>query len=204
MILKTVLFVDHFSQFTWIFLLKAISKVFSKFLLFKAMVETQFSTKIRTLRSDGGGEYTSSTFKTYLQQHGIIHQISYPYTFQQICLVERKHRHLIETTITMLSQASMPRAYWSYAVYTAVTLVNLLPTPVLKCVSPWFKLYSSKPNLSQLKVFGCAYYPNLKVYSSYKLEPKTKECLFLGYSPTSKSYLCLGLQSKSVYTSRHV
>ena len=37
------------------------SKVYDKFLLFKAMVETQFSTKIKVLRSDvgrgGGGVY---------------------------------------------------------------------------------------------------------------------------------------------------
>ena len=71
-----VLFVDHFTGFTWIYLLKSKSKVFSKFLEFKAMIETQFSTKIKTLRSDGGGEYTSSAFKSYLLQHGIIHQVS--------------------------------------------------------------------------------------------------------------------------------
>ena len=104
----------------------------------------------------------------------------------------------------MLSQASMPHAYWSYVVHIAVNLVNLLPTLVLKCVSPWFKLYSSKPDLSQLRVFGCACYPNLRVYTSHKLEPRTKGYFFLGYFPTSKGYLCLDLQSKSVCTSRHV
>ena len=46
------------------------------------MIETQFSSKIKTLRSDGGGEYTSSAFKSYLQQHGITHQLSCPYTPQ--------------------------------------------------------------------------------------------------------------------------
>lgn len=37
-----VFFVDHFTRFTWLYLLKSKSKVFSKFLLFKALVETQF------------------------------------------------------------------------------------------------------------------------------------------------------------------
>ena len=68
-----VLFVDHFTRYTWLFLLKAKFEVFSKFLLFKAMVETQFSTKIKIFRSNGKGEYTSSIFKSYLQQHGIVH-----------------------------------------------------------------------------------------------------------------------------------
>ena len=125
-----VLFVDHFTFFTWLYLLKNKSEVFSKFLIFKALVENQFSTTIKTLRSDGGGggEYTSKDFTSYIAFHGIAHQISCPYTPQQNGLVERKHRHLIETTITLLSQASLPSQYWSFAVQTAVSLINLLPT----------------------------------------------------------------------------
>ena len=42
-----VIFVDHFTRFTWLYPLKYKSEVFSKFLLFKAFVETQFSTKIK-------------------------------------------------------------------------------------------------------------------------------------------------------------
>ena len=106
-----VLFIDHFTKFTWIYLLNSKSEVFTKFVQFKAMGETQFSTKIKTFRFDGGGEYTSNAFKTYLSQQGIVHQVSCPYTPQQNGLVERKHRHLIETTITLLSQASMPPSY---------------------------------------------------------------------------------------------
>ena len=199
-----VLFVDHFTRFTWLYLLKSKSKVFSKFIEFKAMVETQFSTKIKTLRSDGGGEYTFSAFKSYLLQHDITHQISCPYTPQQNGLFERKHRHLVETTITLLSQASMPTTYWSYAILSTVFLINLLPTSILGFTSPWSKLYSSSPDLSQLKVFGCACYPLLRPYTSHKLDPRTKECLFLGYFPRSKGYLCLDLSTHNLYVSRHV
>ena len=98
----------------------------------------------------------------------------------------------------------MSTTYWSYTTLTAVSLINLLPTSVLNFVSSWFKLYSSHPDLSQLKVFGCACYPHLRSYSTHKLEPRTKECLFLSYSSTSKGYLCLDVQSQHLYTSRHV
>lgn len=107
------------------------SKVFTKFVHFKAIIENLFSTKIKTFRSNGGGEFTTNEFKTFLLQQGIIHQISCPYNSQQNGLVERKHRHLIETTISLLSQSSLPFSYWSYALQTTLTLINLLPTLVL-------------------------------------------------------------------------
>lgn len=65
-------------------------------------------------------------------------------------------------------------------------------------------LYCSNPDLSQLKVFGCACYPYLRPYNSHKLEPRTRECVFFGYSTVSKGYLCLDLSPNQVYTSRHV
>lgn len=80
------------------------------------MVETQFSTKLKSFRSNGGGEFTSSAFKLFLTTHGIHHQVSCPYTPQQNGLVERKHRHLIETSITLLAQAQIPNTYWTYAI----------------------------------------------------------------------------------------
>ena len=102
-------------------------KFTKKFVVFHAMVKTQFSSTIKTLRSNGGGEYTSKSFESFLCSNGINHQISCPYTPQQNGLVERKHRHLIETTITLLSQASLPFSYWSFVVQSVVTLINLFP-----------------------------------------------------------------------------
>lgn len=102
---------------------------------------------------------TANAFESFLSTSGIAHQISCPYTTQQNDLVERKHRHLIETTITMLSQSSLPTQFWSYALQTALYLINLFPTSVLNFVSLWTKLFGYFPYLSQLKILGCACYP---------------------------------------------
>ena len=48
-------FVDDFTRFTWLFLLKHKSEVLTVFLHFKALVENQFRFKIQTLRIDGRG-----------------------------------------------------------------------------------------------------------------------------------------------------
>ena len=168
------------------------------------MVETQFSTKLKSFRSNGGGEFTSPAFKLFLTTHGIHHQVSCPSTPQQNGLVERKHRHLIETSITLLAQAQIPNTYWTYAIQTTVNLINLLPTAVLQFQSPWSILNHKPPDLSQLKVVGCACYPFLRPYTTHKLDPRTKECIFLGYSTTSKGYLCFDPTTNTIYTSRHV
>lgn len=38
---------------------------------------------------------------------GIVHQLTYPHTPSQNGVVERKHRHVIETTVALLQTASM-------------------------------------------------------------------------------------------------
>ena len=169
--------------------------------MFHAMVKTQFSSTIKTLRSDGGGEYTSKSFESFLTSNGINHQISCPYTPQQNGLVERKHRHVIETTITLLSQASLPSSYLSFAVQSTMTLINLLPIATLGFSSPWYKLHGQHPDISSLKIFGCACYSFLKPYTKHKLNHRTTKCLFFGYS---KGYLCLDLLTHTLYTYKHV
>ena len=168
------------------------------------MVKTQFSSTIKTLRSYGGGEYTSKSFESFLTSNGISHQISCLYTPQQNGLVERKHRHLIETTITFLSQASLPSSYWSFVVQSAVILINLLPTATLGFSSPWYKLHGQHPDISSLKIFGCACYPFLRPYTKHKLNHRTSKCIFVGYSTISKGYLCLDLLTYTLYTCKHV
>jgi hypothetical protein len=60
-----VLFIDDYSRKTWIYFLKAKDEVFDRFQEFRALVENQTGRKIRVLRSDNGGEYTSKEFVDY-------------------------------------------------------------------------------------------------------------------------------------------
>jgi histone deacetylase 1/2 len=52
-----VSFIDDFSKFTWVYLLRHKSDVFQKFHEFQNMVERQFDRKIITMQTDWGGEY---------------------------------------------------------------------------------------------------------------------------------------------------
>lgn len=52
-----VSFIDDYSKYTWIYLLKKRSDVFQVFQNFQALVERKFDLKIISAQSDWGGEY---------------------------------------------------------------------------------------------------------------------------------------------------
>ena len=121
---------------TWLYLLKHKDEVFATFHLFHTMIQTQFSEKIKILRSDNGGEYVNQQFRTYLDNHGILHETSCSQTPQQNGTAERKNRHILETARALLIGAHMPNKYWSDAVTTVVYLLNRMPTKTLQFQTP--------------------------------------------------------------------
>lgn len=56
------------------------------------------------------------------------------------------------------------------------------------------------PPFAALKTFGYACYPYLRPYNKHKLKPRSVECVFLGYPPLSKGYLCLDTTTNTIYT----
>lgn len=112
-------FIDDFSRYTWVYLLKTKDEVFDIFFKFKSAMENQLNTKIKCLRSDNGGEYTSTKFKDYCHAHGIKRELSSPRTPQQNGVAERKSRTLCECAKTMRLHANLPKSFWGEALICA-------------------------------------------------------------------------------------
>jgi hypothetical protein len=74
-----VTFFDDNSRKTWIYFMKTKDEVFSRFQEYKALVENQTRRKIKTLRSDNGGEYISKAFKDLCVGVGIKRELNVPY-----------------------------------------------------------------------------------------------------------------------------
>ena len=85
-----IIFIDDYSRRTWIYFLKQkeSTEVLSKFKEFKALVENQSGQKIKTLRSDNGGEYISNIFKNFCITVGIKREFFVPYNPQQNGIAE--------------------------------------------------------------------------------------------------------------------
>ena len=100
------------------------------------------------------------------------------HTHEQNGTIERKHRHLVETGLSLLAKASIPQCYRDEAYTTVCFLVNRLPSPVLNNVSPFEKLFQVQPDYSFLRTFGCACWPYLRPYNAHKMDFRSKLCLF--------------------------
>jgi histone deacetylase 1/2 len=73
-----VIFVDAHTKFIWFYPMVAKSDVFNIFHQFQALVECQFSLKIKSVQTDWGGEYRK--LNTYFKTIGIHHRVICPHT----------------------------------------------------------------------------------------------------------------------------
>ena len=91
-----VTFVDDYTRMTCLYLLKHKEEVFGVFQAFHAMIQNQFSAKIRILGSDNEGEYMNRDLLKYFQRNGLLHEYSCSHSPQQNRVVERKNQHILE------------------------------------------------------------------------------------------------------------
>ena len=66
-----VIFIDDFSRKCWIYFMQKKDQTLLKFCEFNVLVEKESGKKIKTLRSDNGGEYVSQEFKDTCATEGI-------------------------------------------------------------------------------------------------------------------------------------
>jgi hypothetical protein len=193
--------VDDFSRFTWVILLKTKSEVSILVQQFIKMIEVQFNTTVKTVRTDNGPEFYMPQFYA---SKGISHQNSFVETPQQNGRVERKHQHLLNVGRSLLYQSKLPKQFWSYAVIHAAYLINRVSTPLLQSKSPYQLLYNKPPDLHELKVFGSLCYASTLHVHRTKLDPRARKCVFLGYKSGMKGVVLLDLNDKKVFVSRNV
>jgi len=165
------------------------------------LTKNQFSYKLKKIRSDNGKEFLLNDF---YNSKGIFHETSCVVTPQQNGIFERKHQHLLNVCRALLFQAKIPNIFWSYSLKLVVHLINRLPTPFLSNQSPYELVYSTKPDFSNLKVFGCLAYTSSANIGKTKLDFRSLKCVFLGYKSGTKGYVLYDLHSKSIFVTRNV
>lgn len=178
-----VTFIDDFSRFVMVYIIKSKDQVFDCFKHYEAKVVALFCDKsISKIRCDNGGEYSSNIFKDFCDKKGI--QISYtpPYTPQLNGVAERMNQTLLDMARSMILQAELDKMFWEEAVLTAAYITNRTQSSINKNKTPYELWFGKKPNVSHMKVFGCIAYARVPDALRSKLDNKGIKCRFVGYS----------------------
>jgi transposase InsO family protein len=92
---------------------------------FLRQAQNEFRLRIKKIRSNNGIEFKNSQIEGFFEE-GIEHEFSSPYTPQQIGVVERKNRTLLDMARTMLDEYKTPDRFWTEAINTACYSINHL------------------------------------------------------------------------------
>ena len=87
---------------------------------FSQLVAKQYSSVIKVLGSDNGGEYVNSELSSFFRDQGILHETTCPHTPQQNRVAERKNHHILEIARALLISVSVPKHFWPEAITFAV------------------------------------------------------------------------------------
>ena len=168
------------------------------------MAEIEKGLRIKTLRSDRGGEFTSDEFSKYCIDHGIKRQLIAPYSPQQNGVVKRKNKTVVSMVRAMLKAKDLPRELWGEAVSTCVYILNRSSTKALQGQTPHEKWTGKKPSVDHLRTFGCIVHVRDTRRHLSKLEDRSQPMIFIGYELGSKAYKCLDPVNFKVVISRDV
>jgi hypothetical protein len=180
--------VDDYSHLTWVFFLQEKSQTQETLKRFFRRAQNEFRLRIKKIRSDNGTEFKTSQVEGFLEEEGIKHEFSSPYTPQQNGVVERKNRTLLDMARTMLDEYKTPDRFWAEAINNASYFINRLYLHQILKKTPYELLTSKQPNVSYFRVFGSKFFILIKRGRNSKFAPKAVEGFLLGYDSNTRAY----------------
>lgn len=203
-----ITFIDDFSRYGYIYLIHEKSQALNVFKNFKAEVENQLGKRIKSVRSDRGGEYYGrydgsgeqcpGPFAKFLEECGVVPQYTMPGSPRMNGVAERRNRTLKDMVRSMISHSTLPKSLWGEALKTAAYLLNRVPTKATN-KTPYEHWTNKKPSLNHVRTWGCPaearpYRPNEK-----KLDFRTISSYFVGYAERSMGYKFFDPTTKAIF-----
>ncbi|KAJ9546782.1 hypothetical protein OSB04_019325 [Centaurea solstitialis] len=200
----TLVIVDEYSRYTWVFFLRSKSDAPEEIILFVRKMERLNNLTVRSIRSDHGTEFKNSTLETFFEHKGISQNFSSVRTPQQNGVAERRNRTLIEAARSMLSEANLATQFWAEAVNTACYTQNrsLIVKRFRRTAYELFR--NRKPSIEHLHIFGCVCYILNNKDNLGKFDSKSDDGIFLGYSSISKTYRVFNKRRQAIEETIHV
>jgi transposase InsO family protein len=115
---------------------------------FVKRVENEFGAKVKKIRSDNSTKFKNTQVENFLDEEGIKHEFSAPYTPQQNGVAKRKNRTLIEMARNILDDYKTLDRFWTEVVNTTCHATNHLYLHKLLKKTSYELLTDNKPSVS--------------------------------------------------------
>ncbi|CAB0003770.1 unnamed protein product, partial [Nesidiocoris tenuis] len=176
-----VLFKDDYSKFRKVYFMKQKSEVAQHLRSFLNETKTQ-GLVVRELLSYNGGEFVSTEVKNVLNEFGIRHRTSMPFTPQQNGAAERENRTLVEMARTLMhAREELPQGLWAELVNTAAYILNRTSPSREDDKTPYEIWYGTKPRVHHLRIIGTTCYAHIPKPQRTKFQKKARKGILIGY-----------------------
>ncbi|KAJ9550150.1 hypothetical protein OSB04_014195 [Centaurea solstitialis] len=196
--------VDDYSRYTWVKFLRSKDEAPEIIISVLKEVQVNLQSQVQKIRSDHGTEFKNKVLGGYLESVGIKHTFAAVRTPQQNGVVERRNRTLVEAARTMLAYSKLPMFLWAEAVDTACYTQNRSIVNNRFGKTPYELINNQVPNIGHFRVFGCRCFVLNDREERHKLQAKSDEAIFIGYSKNSIAYRVYNKRTKMVLESSNV
>lgn len=187
-----ILFIDEFTWYNSLYLLRTKDEAFKAFLHYQQWIESNTGFKILKLKSDRGEEYSSSEFLSHLHDRAVDVERGPANRPEANSVSERFNRTLLGRLRTQFEQSGLPLFLWGELVMYSSLQINLSPSAAINLQSPYslfvphLKGHHHPPKPTRFRPFGCLAY--VRDVASSKLKPTARRMTFVGLEPGSNAY----------------
>ena len=189
---NSVTLIDKFSNYTWIENFRAKSDIAPWLIRFFEQTKRNNSVveQIQFFSTDKGGEFLNKILRDYFSTSGIQHQTAPAHTSQYNAIAERANRTIGEMAEALRIYAHLAPRFWGYARKHAAFLRNRCPSKSNPGKRTPFEIrYGKKPDLTNIKIFGCPCFALIKKQDR-KMNQTTEKAMpaiFVGYDELERA-----------------
>jgi hypothetical protein len=127
-----------------------------------------------------------------------------PHNPQQNGVAQRKNRSIEETVKALLNDQGLSMFLWGEEAMTTIYVQNISPHHILKDMTLEEAFSGKKPNVENIRIFGCPVYSHTPKDKRNKLEPSGKKGIFVGNSDSYKAYIIYIPKKHKIEVSRDI
>lgn len=182
--------IDASTRWSHVTLLSTRNLAFARLLAQLIKLRAHFTDfPIKNIRLDNAGEFMSQSFNDYCMSIGINVEHPVAHVHTQNGLAESFIKRIQLIARPLLMKSNLPISAWGHAVLHAAALIRIRPTSYHK-FSPLQLVFGQEPNISHLKIFGCAVYIPIPPPQRNKMGAQRRLGIYIGYeSPSIIKYL---------------